>query len=383
MLYVDVMGSARHDALTVNKMISALNTDGEYLGNPHSTHAPGRSTGLLVQDARHQILQFFGATEEYDVIFTANTTQALKMVGEYFPWSTNVKHSVYAVTQEAHNSLLGIRSYALQKDGLYVTFPTSLLLTDNIETQISTWVHHNIPSTTQMLLFAFPAECNFSGRRVDIRPQAIQRIRQLLLSYLGHRARVCILIDGAARAGKDDIQLDGSTADFFTVSFYKFLPYHAGVGALLVRKGAGYSFLEGKQYFAGGTVRFSLAQKPRHELRTDHKPSAYEDGTLNFTGIVNVRYLLSQYKCSTEAAVLASAFHNALKAQLRDRVQIYGWNEGELQGPTVTFNVFDVNKFPIGYSTVEQLALSSNIQLRVGCFCNPGACAYFLNLTEE
>lgn len=32
---------------------------------------------------------------------------------------------------------------------------------------------------------------------------------------------------------------------------------------------------------------------------------------------------------------------------------------------------------------VEKLAILEGIMLRAGCFCNPGACATFLNLTPE
>ena len=45
-------------------------------------------------------------------------------------------------------------------------------------------------------------------------------------------------------------------------------------------------------------------------------------------------------------------------------------------GPTVAFNICDRDGSPIGYDEVSRLATLNYppIQLRTGCFCNPGAC---------
>jgi molybdenum cofactor sulfurtransferase len=51
------------------------------------------------------------------------------------------------------------------------------------------------------------------------------------------------------------------------------------------------------------------------------------------------------------------------------------------QGPIVTFNLRKASGEWIGYKEVEQLAGMENIHIRTGCFCNPGACHYYLDLT--
>mmetsp|Transcript_34048 Transcript_34048/g.62622 ORF Transcript_34048/g.62622 Transcript_34048/m.62622 type:complete len:446 (+) Transcript_34048:1924-3261(+) len=53
-------------------------------------------------------------------------------------------------------------------------------------------------------------------------------------------------------------------------------------------------------------------------------------------------------------------------------------------GPTVAFNLFDRDGFPIGYDEVSRLATLNRppIQLRTGCFCNPGACQDALPLND-
>lgn len=52
-------------------------------------------------------------------------------------------------------------------------------------------------------------------------------------------------------------------------------------------------------------------------------------------------------------------------------------------GPIVTFNLKRPDGSWFGYREVEKLASLSRIQLRTGCFCNPGACAKYLGLSHS
>lgn len=61
----------------------------------------------------NQVLAFCNASPgEYLCVFTSGATSALKLVGETFPWSAE---SEYWYTVENHNSVLGIREYALDQ----------------------------------------------------------------------------------------------------------------------------------------------------------------------------------------------------------------------------------------------------------------------------
>ncbi|KAI4315918.1 hypothetical protein L6164_023947 [Bauhinia variegata] len=51
-------------------------------------------------------------------------------------------------------------------------------------------------------------------------------------------------------------------------------------------------------------------------------------------------------------------------------------------GPIVSFNLKRPDGSWYGYREVEKLASLSAIQLRTGCFCNPGACAKYLGLSH-
>lgn len=48
----------------------------------------------------------------------------------------------------------------------------------------------------------------------------------------------------------------------------------------------------------------------------------------------------------------------------------------------MTFNLRKASGEWVGYKEVEQLAGMENIHIRTGCFCNPGACHYYLGLTS-
>ncbi|XP_061345071.1 molybdenum cofactor sulfurase-like [Gastrolobium bilobum] len=51
-------------------------------------------------------------------------------------------------------------------------------------------------------------------------------------------------------------------------------------------------------------------------------------------------------------------------------------------GPIVSFNLKRPDGSWYGYREVEKLASLAGIQLRTGCFCNPGACAKYLGLSH-
>nr|KYP43737.1 Molybdenum cofactor sulfurase [Cajanus cajan] len=51
-------------------------------------------------------------------------------------------------------------------------------------------------------------------------------------------------------------------------------------------------------------------------------------------------------------------------------------------GSVISFNLKRPDGSWYGYREVEKLASLSGIQLRTGCFCNPGACAKYLGLSH-
>lgn len=64
------------------------------------------------------MLAFFRAPPEYTVVFTANATAAMKLVGESFPFA---KNGTYILGADSHNSLHGIREFS-HKAGSQVVY---------------------------------------------------------------------------------------------------------------------------------------------------------------------------------------------------------------------------------------------------------------------
>lgn len=62
--------------------------------------------------ARQAVLSFFNAPPDYCVVFTANASAALKLVGESFPFSEN---GCYVLGADSHNSVHGIRQFATRR----------------------------------------------------------------------------------------------------------------------------------------------------------------------------------------------------------------------------------------------------------------------------
>jgi molybdenum cofactor sulfurtransferase len=70
-------------------------------------------SSTCLSDAREAVLSFFQAPPGYTVIFTANATAALKLVGESFPFN---KGSSFVLGVDSHNSVHGIRQFAARKE---------------------------------------------------------------------------------------------------------------------------------------------------------------------------------------------------------------------------------------------------------------------------
>ena len=65
---------------------------------------------LFPTPVRSAVLRFFNASpDEWVVVFTTNASQALKLVGESYPFGPGGR---YLLTFDNHNSVNGIREFA-------------------------------------------------------------------------------------------------------------------------------------------------------------------------------------------------------------------------------------------------------------------------------
>ncbi|CAI9087998.1 OLC1v1022225C5 [Oldenlandia corymbosa var. corymbosa] len=373
-VYLDHAGATLYSESQLESVFKDFNST--LYGNPHSQSNCSLKTTDTVGEARREVLNYFNASpREYSVIFTSGATAALKLVGETFPWSCQSK---FMYTMENHNSVLGMREYALAKGATAVAV-------DIQETADHGEVYN---------LFAFPSECNFSGLRfnLDLVKFIKEDSHKLLEASPTLRGSWMVLIDAAKGCATDPPDLSKYKADFVAISFYKIFGYPTGLGALIVRNEA--AKLLKKTYFSGGTVAASIADID-FVKRREGIEEFFEDGTLSYLSIASILHGFRILSTLTTSAVnrhttsLATYVRKALSAMRHENrnhvCALYGTDKVpfERMGPTISFNLKRPDGSWFGYREVEKLASLSRIQLRTGCFCNPGACAKNLGLSHS
>jgi selenocysteine lyase/cysteine desulfurase len=347
---------------------------GNVFGNPHSTNPTSQAATELVEGTRRYILEFFNAApEEYVCIFTQNASGALKLVGESYPFAPGGR---YLLTFDNHNSVNGIREFARAK-GATVTYTPVLPPDLRIDAE-KLALNLQAANSQAHNLCAFPAQSNFSGV-------------QHSLEWVG-RAQALgwdVLLDGAAFAPTNRLNLSEVKPEFLSLSFYKMFGYPTGVGALLAKRSALKKLH--RPWFAGGTISFTSVQGDRYFLHEGAE--AFEDGTLDYINLpaveIGLRHLsrIGVETIHTRVASLTDWLLGEITALQHSSgvpvVKVYGPTNTELRGGTVTMNFFDADGHFIDHRAVEQRANAARISLRTGCFCNPGGGELALGISAE
>ncbi|CAK9157769.1 unnamed protein product [Ilex paraguariensis] len=405
-VYLDHAGASLYSELQMEAILKDLTTN--VYGNPHSQTDSSLATSNIVGEARQQVLNFCNASPwEYKCIFTSGATAALKLVGETFPWSSQ---SSFMYTMENHNSVLGIREYALSQGAAAIAVDIEEAAHDSGSTNPASShkvLQHQMQRRSEARvvdeeligdaynLFAFPSECNFSGVRfnLDLVKVIKQDSERILEGSSYCKGCWMVLIDAAKGSATEPPDLSKYKADFVVISFYKLFGYPTGLGALIVRNEA--AKLLKKTYFSGGTVAASIADIDFVKQR-EGAEELFEDGTLSFLSIASIHHgfkilnTLTISAISRHTASLATYVRSMLSSLTYENgdsiCTLYGVPKSKLlckeMGPIVSFNLTRPDGSWFGYREVEKLASLSGIQLRTGCFCNPGACAKYLRLSH-
>lgn len=350
-VYLDYTGSALYPASLIQRDAARLTTS--VLGNPHSDSAPSLASTAAMERARRLTLELVAADPaEYDVIFTANASSAIRILAEAFPFRSG---SRLLLTADNHNSVNGLRVAARRRRAAVAYVPLAAEMRGRNPRR---WL---TPATSPSL-FAFPAQSNFSG---VCHPLDWIRMAQ--------RRGYQVLLDAAAYAPTAPLSLSDTPADFVALSFYKLFGYPTGVGALIARRDALARLRRG--YFGGGTVQFASVQNNLARARSGS--ARFEDGTPNFLAMPAVcdglEWLrrIGMARIARHTRTLTAELLDRLDG-LGDRVVIYGPRATSERGGTVAFNIRR-HGVVLPYETVEAAARERSIAIRGGCFCNPGA----------
>jgi molybdenum cofactor sulfurtransferase len=347
--------------------------------NPHSTSTAAQATSKRIESIRLQLLGLFNADpEEFDLVFVANATAGIKLVGDAF---RDVDGGFWFGHHAAsHTSIVGLRELAVASK----CFGSN----GDVETWLDTGNANEEPQRTK--LFAYPAQSNMNGTRFPL--DWCRRARALSDTYS--------LLDAAALASTSALDLgDAFTApDFAVISLYKAFGF-PDLGALIIRK-ASAQVLRHKKYFGGGTVDMVVCGERWHAKRETTLHEILEDGSLPIHNILALDAALSTHRelfgslndVSNHCAVLSQRLYSGLETLRHWNGQpvckLYhtpgcDFQDLQHQGPTVAFNVYNSLGSCIGSTEVEKLASIKNIQLRTGGLCNPGGVAIALELSPD
>jgi selenocysteine lyase/cysteine desulfurase len=368
--YLDYTAANLYATSQIDRHLGLLRA--HVFGNPHSTNPTSSLATAYLARARRAVLEFFSADpEEWAVIFTANASQALKLVGESYPFGPGGR---YLLTFDNHNSVNGIREFARAR-GAAATYVPVVLPDMRVETGDLVRELDRVTAGARHL-FAYPAQSNFSGV-------------QHPLDWIewAHARGWDVLLDAAAFAPTNRLDLSCWAPDFVALSFYKIFGYPTGIGCLLARRRA-LATLH-RPWFAGGTITVASVQGDKHYLAEGE--SGFEDGTLDFLGLpaieIGLEHIASmgmariheRVRCLTGWLLdhLLALRHSSGQRLAR----LYGPPSTEGRGGVVSFNLYDTHGRAIDHRTVENRATAARISLRTGCFCNPGGGEIALGLT--
>ena len=371
-VYLDYTGGGLYAESQLRDHMLLLND--EIFGNPHSKNLTSMAMTELVEHARDYVLHYFNASpDEYMVIFTQNSTGALKLIGESYPFGAGDN---YLLTFDNHNSVNGIREFAHAK-GADVTYVPLLLPDLRVDSDflISAF---GLARPAKNNLFAYPAQSNFTGVQ-----HPLEWIEQAQSQGWD------VLLDAASFAPSNRLDLSRWHPDFVDISFYKIFGYPTGTGCLIVRKTAAKKLR--RPWYAGGTITFSSVVANDHYLTPG--PAGFEDGTVNYLSLpaveiglrwiesIGVDMIHTRVTCLT--AWLIDQLLSLRHSNGNPLIRLYGPANTIMRGGTVQVNFFDPNGRLFDCNDVERLANEHRISLRAGCHCNPGAREIALGFTKE
>jgi selenocysteine lyase/cysteine desulfurase len=371
-VYLDYTGGSPYARSQIEEHLALLADT--VFGNPHSVNPTSTAATVLVERARAAVLRWFAADEaEYDCIFTANATGALRLVGEAYPFAPGDR---FLALSDNHNSVNGLREFARARGATTTYVPLDAPDLRVPEGRLERFLDAAGPGEHN--LFAYPAQSNFSGVR-----------HPLGWTAAAHERGWDVIVDCAAFAPTSRLDLAMVKPDFVPVSFYKMFGYPTGVGALLARRAALARLC--RPWFSGGTV---VAANVQGDMVVPHSGHAgFEDGTVNYLGIPAVEIGLRHLERIGMDTIARRV--EALGSWLLDRLgrlrhsdgspatRIYGPATWDRRGGTIAFNFLHPGGREVDERFVDRMAAAHRISVRTGCFCNPGAGETALSLSRD
>jgi molybdenum cofactor sulfurtransferase len=199
-----------------------------------------------------------------------------------------------------------------------------------------------------------------------------------------------VLLDCAAFAPTNRLDLGEIKPDFVPLSFYKMFGYPTGLGALIARRDKLAKLR--RPWFAGGTITLASVQgEGWYHLAPGS--TGFEDGTVDYLGLPAVTIGLGHLESIGIDAVheRTSDLADWLLGRMRDAAhtngapmfRIFGPDTMDRRGSTIAFYLLDPAGAVYDVYSIEKLAGDRLISVRTGCFCNPGDGEVAHQITRE
>ncbi|KAM0196751.1 hypothetical protein ACHAPI_005632 [Fusarium lateritium] len=381
-IYLDHAGSTLCSKSLMDSFAREITT--VLYGNPHSASPSSQQSTSRVEDARMNLLTFFGADPaEYDVVFVANATAGVKLVLDAM--RTQPDGFLYAYHQACHTSLVGVREEAVD----------SASIDDD---EVKSWLEGQCPflemstASPSTTLFAYPAQSHMDGRRY---PLTWTRDMQKVLQSPHHRILTLLDASSFVATSRLDLSDPNVAPDFTVLSLYKIFGF-PDLGALLVKRSSEWVF-ENRKYFGGGTVDMVVSGKEKwHAPKSHFLHERLEDGTLPFHNIVALDIAMDIHRRLFGSMDQVSSHTSYLTQRMLEKLgnmrhangtpvcSIYTSMPDDKNslgvGPVISFNLRNSHGAWISLAEFEKLANLKNIHIRTGGLCSPGGIASALDL---
>ncbi len=312
-----------------------------------------------IEGTRQKLAAFVNAASEKEILFTANTTQAINMVALGLRFRPGER---ILVTDREHNSNL-LPWLRLQKRG---SIRVDVVATDGNDTIDLASLEKKLQAGGVRLV-SLAWTSNVNGATL---PAAE-------IIALAHRYGAQVLLDGAQTVPRQAVDVRALDADFLAFSLHKMCGPR-GVGILygkwaLLGRGAGeWEVRDGAlepAILGGGTV----SDTTYDSFRLLDAPERFEAGIPNYPGLIAagtaVEYLsrIGMDRIGRHEERL-NAF---LTESLLDRYGAQGWfrilgpREAAKRGGILTFEV----RRPNAMGIARELSSKANIMIRDGVFC--------------
>ena len=221
-----------------------------------SGHKDCIRTATKVLLTRENIKKQLNASDDYEVIFTNNCTEALNMaILGYAQPNTHIITTIYE-----HNSILRPLNFLENNFGVKVTY-----LMPDLTGKISpSQVEQAIKDKTSLVIINQTS--NVTGITQDIGE----------IGKITKKHNIKLLIDTAQSLGHEQIDVTGFDIDMLASCGHKGIHGMQGTGFLLVKKDIVLKHIK----FGGTGTDSDLLEQP------NHYPEGYECGTINTGGII-------------------------------------------------------------------------------------------------